>query len=46
MVKATVLEEVMAALGSGHRVTSDRLKAIEDVLKPTFEAVRAWQISV
>eukprot|EP00931_Biecheleriopsis_adriatica_P086870 TRINITY_DN6142_c0_g4_i1.p1 TRINITY_DN6142_c0_g4~~TRINITY_DN6142_c0_g4_i1.p1 ORF type:complete len:566 (+),score=124.05 TRINITY_DN6142_c0_g4_i1:81-1778(+) len=38
-VRATVLEEVTAALGSGNRVTEKRLAAIEKVLEPTFAAM-------
>mmetsp|Transcript_92022 Transcript_92022/g.163822 ORF Transcript_92022/g.163822 Transcript_92022/m.163822 type:complete len:559 (+) Transcript_92022:125-1801(+) len=38
-LRATVLEEVNSALGSGNRVTEQRLKSIEDVLKPTFAAM-------
>jgi len=38
-VRETVLQEVLAALGSGHRVTSDRLSSIEAILAPTFKAM-------
>jgi len=38
-LKAAVLEEVMAALGSGNRVTEDRLQGIEKTLKPLFLAM-------
>jgi len=38
-LRETVLSEVMAALGSGNRVTSDRLTTIENILRPTFEAM-------
>jgi len=38
-LRAAVLEEVMGALGSGNRVTEQRLQAIEEVLRPTFAAM-------
>ncbi|CAJ1402174.1 unnamed protein product [Effrenium voratum] len=38
-LRETVLQEVMAALGSGHRVTEQRLAVIEDALRPTFQAM-------
>eukprot|EP00441_Pelagodinium_beii_P038403 CAMPEP_0197629402 /NCGR_PEP_ID=MMETSP1338-20131121/7266_1 /TAXON_ID=43686 ORGANISM="Pelagodinium beii, Strain RCC1491" /NCGR_SAMPLE_ID=MMETSP1338 /ASSEMBLY_ACC=CAM_ASM_000754 /LENGTH=579 /DNA_ID=CAMNT_0043200439 /DNA_START=134 /DNA_END=1873 /DNA_ORIENTATION=+ len=38
-LKAAVLEEVMAALGSGNRVTEDRLQGIEKTLQPMFLAM-------
>ncbi|CAE7768311.1 NITA [Symbiodinium sp. KB8] len=38
-LRETVLQEVMAALGTGNRVTDKRLKSIEAVLKPTFVAM-------
>jgi hypothetical protein len=38
-LRAAVLEEVMNALGSGNRVTQQRLQAIEEVLKPTFASM-------
>ena len=38
-LRETVLQEVMAALGSGNRVTSERLASIESILKPTFQAM-------
>jgi len=38
-LRETVLQEVMTALGSGNRVTSERLASIESILKPTFEAM-------
>jgi hypothetical protein len=38
-LRAAVLEEVMNALGSGNRVTQQRLQAIEEALKPTFASM-------
>lgn len=38
-LRETVLQEVMSALGSGNRVTQQRLAAIETILRPTFEAM-------
>ena len=38
-LRETVLQEVMTALGSGNRVTSERLASIESILKPTFQAM-------
>lgn len=38
-LRETVLQEVMAALGSGNRVTQERLSAIEKIVRPTFEAM-------
>eukprot|EP00439_Symbiodinium_sp_Y106_P008311 s6350_g1.t1 len=38
-LRETVLQEVMAALGTGNRVTDKRLQRIEAVLKPTFVAM-------
>ncbi|CAJ1404769.1 unnamed protein product [Effrenium voratum] len=38
-LRETVLQEVMAALGSGNRVTEQRLKVIEDAARPSFEAM-------
>eukprot|EP00437_Effrenium_voratum_P049192 CAMPEP_0181541344 /NCGR_PEP_ID=MMETSP1110-20121109/77354_1 /TAXON_ID=174948 /ORGANISM="Symbiodinium sp., Strain CCMP421" /LENGTH=522 /DNA_ID=CAMNT_0023673015 /DNA_START=142 /DNA_END=1710 /DNA_ORIENTATION=- len=38
-LRETVLQEVMAALGSGNRVTEQRLKVIEDAVRPSFEAM-------
>eukprot|EP00930_Biecheleria_cincta_P040262 TRINITY_DN2759_c0_g1_i5.p1 TRINITY_DN2759_c0_g1~~TRINITY_DN2759_c0_g1_i5.p1 ORF type:complete len:608 (-),score=128.55 TRINITY_DN2759_c0_g1_i5:227-1951(-) len=38
-LRATVLEEVIGALGNGSRVTDKRLSAIEEVLRPTFDAM-------
>jgi len=35
-VRATMLNEVMGALGEGHRVTEDRLSSIEQALRPMF----------
>ena len=35
-LRATVLDELMLALGSGNRVTEQRLGSIEDALRPTF----------
>jgi len=35
-VRATMLNEVMDALGEGHRVTEDRLSSIEEALRPMF----------
>lgn len=38
-LRATVLEEVIGALGNASRVTDKRLSGIEAVLKPTFDAM-------
>ncbi|CAE7257061.1 HERC4 [Symbiodinium sp. CCMP2592] len=38
-LRETVLQEVMTALGSGNRVTENRLKVIETALQPTFQAM-------
>ncbi|CAE7528917.1 HERC4 [Symbiodinium pilosum] len=38
-LRETVLQEVMTALGSGNRITEKRLKAIESLLQPTFQAM-------
>jgi hypothetical protein len=38
-LRAAVLEEVMGALGNSNRVTQQRLKAIEELLQPTFLAM-------
>ena len=38
-LRETVLQEVRAALGSGNRVTQQRLKVIEDAARPSFEAM-------
>eukprot|EP00931_Biecheleriopsis_adriatica_P086868 TRINITY_DN6142_c0_g2_i1.p1 TRINITY_DN6142_c0_g2~~TRINITY_DN6142_c0_g2_i1.p1 ORF type:complete len:567 (+),score=136.57 TRINITY_DN6142_c0_g2_i1:73-1773(+) len=38
-IRATVLSEVMAALGSDNRVTEKRLANIEEALKPTFSSM-------
>eukprot|EP00931_Biecheleriopsis_adriatica_P086866 TRINITY_DN6142_c0_g1_i2.p1 TRINITY_DN6142_c0_g1~~TRINITY_DN6142_c0_g1_i2.p1 ORF type:complete len:602 (+),score=118.50 TRINITY_DN6142_c0_g1_i2:54-1859(+) len=38
-IRATVLSEVMSALGSGNRVTEKRLANIEEALKPTFTSM-------
>lgn len=38
-LRTTVLEEVLGALGSGNRVTDKRISAIEQTLKPTFDAM-------
>ena len=38
-LRETVLQEVMAALGSGNRVTDDRLKSIEDAARSSFAAM-------
>lgn len=38
-LRAAVLEEVMGALGNSNKVTQQRLKAIEELLQPTFLAM-------
>ena len=38
-LRETVLQEVMAALGSGNRVTDERLKSIEDAARSSFAAM-------
>jgi len=38
-LKAAVMDEVMAALGSGNRLTQQRLESIEQSLRPTFTAM-------
>ena len=38
-LRETVLQEVMAALGSGNRVTQERLKSIEDAARSSFQAM-------
>ncbi|CAE7521747.1 HERC4 [Symbiodinium microadriaticum] len=38
-LRETVLSEVMMALGSGNRVTEQRLQVIEEALKSTFQAM-------
>ena len=38
-LRETVLQEVMAALGSGNRVTEERLKSIEDSARSSFQAM-------
>ena len=38
-LRETVLQEVMAALGDGNRVTNERLKSIEDAARSSFQAM-------
>jgi len=38
-LKAAVMDEVMAALGSDNRLTQQRLESIEQSLRPTFMAM-------
>lgn len=38
-LRAAVLEEVMGALGNSNKVTQQRMKAIEELLQPTFLAM-------
>ena len=38
-LRETVLQEVMAALGDGNRVTNERLKFIEDAARSSFQAM-------
>jgi len=38
-VRATMLDELMSALGNGNRVTEDRLGKIEEALRPTFNSM-------
>eukprot|EP00930_Biecheleria_cincta_P010967 TRINITY_DN1133_c0_g1_i1.p1 TRINITY_DN1133_c0_g1~~TRINITY_DN1133_c0_g1_i1.p1 ORF type:complete len:565 (-),score=125.91 TRINITY_DN1133_c0_g1_i1:5-1699(-) len=38
-LRAKVLEEVMGALGNGNRVTEERLKGIESLVRPIFGAM-------
>merc|ERR1719336_3028860 len=38
-LRAAMLEELMAALGSGNKLTAQRLERIEDVLRPIFLAM-------
>lgn len=38
-LRATMLDELMAALGTGNRLTEQRLSRIEDALRPTFRAL-------
>lgn len=38
-LRATMLDELMSALGSGNRVTESRLGKIEDALRPTFNSM-------
>merc|ERR1719336_476844 len=38
-LRAVMLDEIMAALGTGNKVTAQRLEKIEDVLRPIFSAM-------
>jgi len=38
-LKSAVMDEVMAALGSGNRLTQQRLESIEQSLRPIFESM-------
>jgi len=38
-LREAVLQEVMAALGDGNRVTNERLKSIEDAARSSFQAM-------